>query len=299
MNEFVKHISEMCFEPRQLNLTARGLCSVNWDRIDSDFSFVFSNERTCRVHSVLAEFLSPKIARIRQCDPFCSDYTFNDDPVLFSALESLVESLNVGKPLVVNESNYLALLQLSRELENTELSTSLIDMMTSDIPELTPDDCLIRLRGGIELGVPFSNQCQQLTDALASQFYLLSEDILGNIDLEIAQLILSSPHLRAEDEDSLYKFVLTRVKDDIRFIVLFGYVYFEYLSEPCINDFALFAGQHLLQHLDAGLWAQICRRLVLPVHPTSPWPHKGRKKTSAKAKPWEENLDLDLGSLFD
>lgn len=103
--------------------------------------------------------------------------------------------MNIGKLLVVNASNYLGLLQLGRELENTELSPSLVDMIAIDIKDLTPDNCLMRLHGKIELGVPFSNQLKLLTDSLASQFYLLSEDVLDNIDLEVAQLILSSPHL--------------------------------------------------------------------------------------------------------
>ena len=57
-------------EPTELSLSCKGLSSVNWDCGDADFEFlVAGDDKARRVHSVLAEFLSPKVARLRKCDP--------------------------------------------------------------------------------------------------------------------------------------------------------------------------------------------------------------------------------------
>ena len=51
------------FEPVELTLGCTGLRCVNWDCGDSDFEFVVGGDK---VHSVLAEFLSRKVARLRR-----------------------------------------------------------------------------------------------------------------------------------------------------------------------------------------------------------------------------------------
>ena len=66
------------FEPTELTLSCEGLNYVNWDRGDADFEFVTGDGRMCRVHSVLAEFLSPKVARLRRCDISFDVYTLKD-----------------------------------------------------------------------------------------------------------------------------------------------------------------------------------------------------------------------------
>ena len=99
-------------EPKDLTLTCKGMSSVNWDCDDSSFEFVFG-DKVCRVHSFLAEFLSPKVASTRKGDPFYSFYTFKDSEV-FNLLESLISSVRSGTPVRVEKANFAALLRLSQ-----------------------------------------------------------------------------------------------------------------------------------------------------------------------------------------
>ena len=85
-----------------VSLTCNGLRRVNWNVYDDDFEFVFGEGRVCRVHSVMAEFLSPKIANIRKCDPFCYVYTFKNSE-LFDVFDSLVLSLRSGQSLHIEK----------------------------------------------------------------------------------------------------------------------------------------------------------------------------------------------------
>ena len=61
MEAIIATLESKCSEGKDLKLSCAGLSSVNWDRGDDEFEFVFGDNKVCRVHSVLAEFLSPKV----------------------------------------------------------------------------------------------------------------------------------------------------------------------------------------------------------------------------------------------
>ena len=264
-------VNAKALEPSELTLTCKGLSSVNWDSSDSEFEFVFT-DKVCRVHSVLAEFLSPKVACLRKCDPLFSSYTFKDSE-MFNVLERLVSSVRSGKSFRVEKSNFSALLRLSQELENNALLSSLLGMINTTT--LTLEEAILVLRTGIDLGNAFSDRFGTLRNFIASHFYEIEKEILEALDLETAQLLLSSPSLRIKDgnEDSLYDFVRFRSENDLRFASLFEFVYFEYLSVNRIGDFASFVRENLLEKLNTGIWRQICRRLILDSKPKEKNPH--------------------------
>ena len=250
-------------ESCQITLTCKGLSSVNWNCSD-DFEFVLGNSRLFRVHSVLAEFLSPKVARLRRCDPFYNVYAFEKhSSELFRLLEGLVSTLRSGESLQVTHSNLPGLLQLSQELENTELFSSLSGMI--DIDSLTLEEAVHFLRTGIDLGTAFSEQFgKPLRSFVASHFYELPKAILDDIDVETAQLLLSSPELKIVDEDALYDFVWSHAQSDPSFMCLFEFVCFAYLTSDRVVHFV---SECPLENISLGIWEKICDRLVLEVRP--------------------------------
>ena len=108
-------LSAKALNPNELTLTCKGMSFVNWNNSDSDFEFVFGEDKVCCIHSVLAELLSPKVAMVRKGDPHCTFYAFKDSE-LFNVLESLVSSLRSGAALRVEKSNGIALLRLAQVL---------------------------------------------------------------------------------------------------------------------------------------------------------------------------------------
>ena len=262
MKTLIKTMDGKAFESKELVLTSKGLSFVNWDCPDDDIDLVFGSDNSCRVHSVLAEFLSPKIARIRRNDPLLNVYTFkNDSSELFGALESLISSLRSGGTFRVDKSNFAVFLQLSHELENHELLSSLLELIKTE--NLPLHEAIVLFRGGIDLGSAFTNRFVNLRDFIASRFYEIGKELLQDLDLETVRLLLSSPSLKIEDEDSLYDFIRSRSGNDLSFTTLFEFVYFEYLSVNRIEDFASFVSENLLENISSGIWTRICGRLIL------------------------------------
>lgn len=60
MSNIYEEVSAKALEPKELTLTCKGMRSLNLDGDTSDFEFVVGEDRVCRVHSVLVEFLSPE-----------------------------------------------------------------------------------------------------------------------------------------------------------------------------------------------------------------------------------------------
>ena len=252
--------AELAIRPGKLSLTHNGMHSVNWNFSDSNFEFIFGRDKVCRVHSFLAEFLSPKVARLRRCDISFDAYTFSDSS-MFDVFESIHSSLRSSGVVQVETSNFAALFRLSQELENDDLFFSLlgrIDAGSMGLPEV-----IRLLRAGTDFGTAFPDGFYSLRDHVASRFYTIKKEILDDLDLETAQLLLSSPSLQLKDEDSLYDFVRARSENDWRFTSLFEFIRFEYLSEKSIKDFVSFTSEDFIGNINSSVWGQICRRLVL------------------------------------
>lgn len=262
MDVFVKTANSEAFVPHDVTLTCKGMAFVNWDCTDDEFEFVFGSDRVCCVHSVLAEFLSPKIARIRRSDPCSSVYTFKPAcPYVLRSFQRLISSLRQDGTLQVNRLNFADLFRISQELENQELLSALLDMIKPEF--LTIEAAAIFLQASIEVGgAVFSDHVPRLTEFVASRFCEIGKEILKTLNLETAQLLLSNRSLKIDDEDSLYDFVMSRAGNDVRFMSLFEFIYFEYLSQSRIEEFASFASEHLLDIINAGVWSKICRRLI-------------------------------------
>ena len=265
METLVDTLKGKGFGTRDIALTWSGFNSVNWDRCDDEFEFVFGDDKkVCRVHSILAEFLSPKVARDRKCDGCCGFYKIKSSSSdLFDLFEDLVSSLRSGRAFRVEASNFSSLLRLSQELENKELLCLLMGMI--DIESMTLEEGLLVLESGIDLGIVSTDEFQKLRESIASHFYEVKKEILENIKIETAELLLSSPSLKIEDEDSLYDFVRSRSENDLSFSSLFEFIYFEYLSKDRVEDFASFAKENLLENISAGIWNRICCRLILEI----------------------------------
>ena len=252
-------------EPNRLTLTHNGVGSVNWNAMSSDFEVVFGEDRVCCIDSVLVEFLSPKIARLRRCDISFDVYTFKDSE-MFDVFESLVLSLRSGEALRVEKSNFPALVRLSQELENEELLASLLGMLKTE--SLSLEEAILLLRCGIDLGTAFSDRFENLRDFVASHFYEIEKQLLDDLDLKTSQFLLSSPSLQLEDEDSLYDFVRSRSENDLSFASLFEFVHFDYLSVHSIEDFSSFVSYRCIENINLDIWGQICTRLILEAKPS-------------------------------
>ena len=245
--------------PKSLTMTWSGFASVNLDMSDPEFEFVFENQRLFRVHSVLAEFLSPKVAQLRRSDVTFCRYIFNASDC-YDVFETLVKALSRGTAFEVTESNLGSLFEIADELENTELTSKLLDL--TEIDNITVEDALFFLAMPKHRSI-FGSRVQDMRTFVASHFFELPNEKLAKLDLETLSSILSDPQLKLQDEDSLYDFVSSQMKIDLSFARLLEYVRPEYLTIPRIEDLSTFIEQNLLNDISPGIWKQISRRLIL------------------------------------
>ena len=244
------------FQPTDLALTCSGLRLVNWSCDGADFTLVFGNSRECRVHPVLADFLSPRIARLRRSDASTDQYIFEDrSECAYHAFTELLSHVVEGRTLHVEPSNFEGLVRVACELENEEVFSSLLSMI--DLSRLDVNLALPLL--GIER---VKSRCPSLVELVASNFEEISHQNLMDMSLETAALILAHPALRVLFEDSVYNFVRLRAEFDPSFTSLFEFVYFEFVPQELITDFVVFAEQKLIGHLNSAIWRRIVRLFV-------------------------------------
>ena len=246
-------------------LTCSGLSMVNWGIIEPEFVFEFGENRVCSVSSGLAEFLSPRVSRMRKSDAAVASYAFVDDflcsQVAFEIFSDLVRSVSDGAPISVNDSNFCHVFRFACELENDEIKAfvgSLVDVETLGVERATR---ILVMRRHLTCELPIS--VESLRSFVAAHFYDLSEDTILSLDLETLILLLSDPQLQIRDEDSLYDLVEMLVDCDLKFSPLFEFVCLEYLTVDRIKRFISFVGNRLLGEINLKLWEKISKRLVL------------------------------------
>ena len=105
-------------------LNHSGFGSVDWST-DKPFSFVFG-ENVVHVHPILAEFLSPRVSRLRRRDPSVDRYVFQEGSnCAYRAFEEFVSLLRQGKPLQWQFTSIETMLRVAEELENQEIASYL------------------------------------------------------------------------------------------------------------------------------------------------------------------------------
>ena len=110
----------------------------------------------------------------------------------------------------------------------------------------------------VSLSHGMTQQFHQFTSHLRSKL----KSVVGCLDLETTQILLSSSSLTIQDEDSLYDFVSSRSENDLRFTTVFEFISFDYLSVDRIENFSSFVKENFLEDTSVGLWTRICGGLI-------------------------------------
>ena len=107
-----------------LKLSSKGLNNLPFELYDGDFSFIVG-DKDYKCHHVVAEFLSPKIGKLRVLDPSLCEYHMETEDVDCKFNDFI--SLALESRLHVEAKYFDFFVSVSRELENEELLSQLID----------------------------------------------------------------------------------------------------------------------------------------------------------------------------
>jgi hypothetical protein len=256
--------------PQQLFLSSKGLQCVESTRPEGPFSFFVGGTSHC-CDSLIAEFLSPRISRLRSTDStifeFCAD---TPDPRGYFARVLALGScgcLELSPDLQTKREELFFIRSIADELRKSEI----IELCNSELYQLNvdsyergpvPTDHLDLLR---QLGFCSKTDApsEPAVKHLASWFSDLSERELDSLGPSIFSRVVSHPDLvLGASEDPLFHAIAHRALRDTSCFALLEFVRFEFLSVECIEAAVELLGNSL-EFVTFGIWRSLTPRLVL------------------------------------
>ena len=212
-------------ENKSVRLSAMSLGeAVSLSDLKNQFIFVVGREgREHPCSLVQACFISGKVRQL-----VASDSTMNVLRVLPDeecSVFGFIERLWNGECIEVETSIVEPLLKVSRELENEELSSLLVNWTFSN-GEVSVENCISRLHLKENLGLDSSEELE----FVSSRFSEFSLRDLACLTPSEVERVLTHESLKIEDENSLLDYILDLVSRDESCSSLFKYVRFEYLD---------------------------------------------------------------------
>jgi hypothetical protein len=219
-------------------------------------SFEFAvGSSSFKCSTLVADFLSPRIARLREIDPSVDfiELETKCDPKQFEEFLSLASGVHIK----VTDVNRKCLVSIARELGNLDILSSLLQSDESYKSLMDIDTVLSQVHLKEELNL----NCDREISFLASRFEEFCDSDLSDWNLERLYELFSHRHFQISNEDFLYSFVLRRAKVDLSFVSLLEFVHFELLSESSISQF-IEDSSGFWSSLNTAAWMRICTRLL-------------------------------------
>lgn len=234
-----------------LKSPGRCLQHVNFDLPNERFTFIV-NGAPIVVSSIQAEFLSPKIARMRRSDAGFDTYTIRADP---GNHFSQFVKLSTGQSITVTDANYEFFWHLANDLENKEIFTAL-DKMRANKDEYDDNNAVSILLTRLALDVP----TDEVAGYIAKRFCKIPEDELERLGVMGLERVFKSDKFSSSQPASKKRFQIVQNLLETRgfeYLPLLTYVNFSNLDEGALDWFkvvVLNAGQ---ENVPKALWERI------------------------------------------
>ena len=167
--------------------------------------------------------------------------------------------LSNGESIDIEEEESLQLKIISIFLENDELLSKLNDMYPSKIDIQNIDLYLTNLTILYQISPMFHFfNYTNIIDFISSHFYLIDQDMLNQLPIEIIHSIILNSNLRLESEDSLFDFIHKLSEEKYKssdIIALYENIDFRNLSE---NKFNFFIKNFDFTKMTCDLWKKLC-----------------------------------------
>jgi hypothetical protein len=220
------------------------LSSVNLNIYPQDFQIEFKNT-ILNIPSLIAELISPIISSIRSRDSSIQKYQI-DLNISEKALNQ-ISTLFSGHEISLQSSDEEVIHILLKLGHKNILSTSIYSNITIE-------------------NVYYLIQIKKLNKIQYSkeiEFYSEHFEELKNNDISINILeeILSNPKFHISDENSFFKYLHSKITEDIKFFILLKYIHFEFLTKESFDLFISLIDN--LETTDIGsLWPTFKRYLI-------------------------------------
>lgn len=242
---------------------------------EEEFRFI-NGDQEIKMPKILAEFLSPRVSHLHQCDPTIDHLNFKEllhnmgtkttqfDEILNENTKESIKRLISGQYIEIDENNFDNLRRLSVLLNNEELFKQ-INLFNEK--EKTIDERLDEIILYYEIsGETFSFESTKMIDDIASQISTDDKEKMKKIPLKILYSILKNEHFKAKDEDSLID-IINEIYSEygnenenendnyISYIELYETIDLKKLSE---NKFNEFVAKFDFNQMTAKMWDNFC-----------------------------------------
>ena len=226
---------------------------ISCQQQEEEFRFINGNQEI-KIPKIFAEFLSPRVSHLHQCDPTIDHLNFKElldnmktkttlfDEILNENTKESIERLICGQTIEINENNVDNLRRLSVILSNEELfnQISLLNEKEKNFEERLEEIILY-----CEIsGESFSFESTKMIDEIACEITTEEKEKMMKIPRKILYAILKNEHFKAKDEDSLIDIINEIVSEDrneneieIDAIEFYETVDLKKLSENKFNEF--------------------------------------------------------------
>jgi hypothetical protein len=232
----------------EVSLTTQSLMTLPENVYPKNFEFKLS-DRSYMCSSVVADFLSPRIARIHSRDPTVDSFelTTRDDSNQFQDFLSLAN----GGSVSIHGNLFFA--SIADELENLEL-ISLIQRHT--FAPLDASNVLVHF----SMKEALRMTCDEEIAFLASHFEACYEHHFRDLAYDLLYQIFSHPSFKISNEDWLYAQISKLFKADPYYLPLLEFINFEFLTQTGIASFIADSCE-FLSSINITMWRRICCRL--------------------------------------
>ena len=212
------------FEDDQFVISSEGLKNPSAQVCECDFEFIVDGKKyPC--NSYFAEFLSPKIAKIRTQDPSVKSFVVDiKDP---NENFKLVIKLMKGYEIEADVPQSVFLSKVGKILENDEIYQGFSFLENT---KLTIKNVVPTLLEKQESHKDVSAELKFITQ----HFFEIDQEEIIKFDIDTLRQIITDPNLVAYSEDSIFQFIakLIDTKGD-EYKEFLQYVKFETLTESC------------------------------------------------------------------
>lgn len=196
---------------KSIFLSSSGLKNVvSRQSKEDDFVFLIGSKEI-HMNRFFAEFISPSVSHLNHSDPTNNVIHFDNDKyqdIFTQDMVDIIQQISHGYSIELKEDQIHKMRIISIIFDNQELFNKINELYSIDIKENDATQLLTVLQN-FQYFSPISSSFNYtgLVEFISSHFFSFDKNGLLKLPMNILYSILSSSHLKIENEDSLLDFI--------------------------------------------------------------------------------------------
>lgn len=193
-------------------LSSSGLKNLVIRNQDQESQFIFKiGNKNIRMHQLYAEFISPTVSHIHQCDPTINSISIDcpqNDEFFTDEIISQIQRLSSSYSIEIEQKDSPLFRNLSLFLGNEELHHAIDELFPIDFSKSTTEELINELKNYEKFNKNVNSTFySSIVQFIAGKFETINKQELKKVSKSILYSILTSDKLKIENEDELKDFI--------------------------------------------------------------------------------------------